>query len=103
PRHVLRVGARVAAVCVLVRALRPDPATGEDPRWPLLLLGWNPMVLQSFAMSAHVDALLLLVLAAAILAHRRGRHLLAFLALVGCFLVKVYMGPLAALYAVWRS
>jgi hypothetical protein len=61
------------------------------------------MVLQSIAMSAHVDALLLLVLAAAILAHRRGRHLLAFLALVGCFLVKVYMGPLAALYAIWLA
>jgi hypothetical protein len=54
-------------------------------------------------MSAHVDALLLLVLAAAILAHRRGRHLLAFAALVGCFLVKVYMGPLAALYAIWLA
>jgi hypothetical protein len=61
------------------------------------------MVLQSFAMSAHVDALLLLVLAGAILAHRRGRHLLAFLLLVGCFLIKVYMGPLAALYAVWLA
>jgi hypothetical protein len=54
-------------------------------------------------MSAHVDSLLLLVLAAAVLAHRRGRHLLAFLALVGCFLVKVYMGPLAALYAIWLA
>jgi hypothetical protein len=38
-----------------------------------------------------------------VLAHRRGRHLLAFLALVGCFLVKVYMGPLAALYAIWLA
>jgi alpha-1,6-mannosyltransferase len=97
------VAAELAAIWLLVRALRADPAKGEDPRWPLLLLGWNPMVLQSFAMSAHVDALLLLVLAAAILAHRRGRHLLAFLALVGCFLVKVYMGPLAALYAIWLA
>jgi hypothetical protein len=61
------------------------------------------MVLQSIAMSAHVDALLLAVLAAAVLAHRRGRHLLAFLALVGCFLVKVYLGPLAALYALWLA
>jgi hypothetical protein len=50
-----------------------------------------------------VDALLLLVLAGALLAHRRGRHLLAFLLLVGCFLLKVYMGPLAALYAVWLA
>jgi hypothetical protein len=75
----------------------------EDPRWPLLLIGWNPMVLQSIAMSAHVDSLLLLVLALAILAHRRGRYLLAFLALVGCFLIKVYLGPLAALYAIWLA
>ncbi|HZA79904.1 MAG TPA: hypothetical protein VFC13_00315, partial [Actinomycetes bacterium] len=97
------VAAELAAIWLLVRALRADPGAGEDPRWPLLLIGWNPMVLQSIAMSAHVDALLLLVLAAAILAHRRGRHLLAFLALVGCFLIKVYLGPLAALYAIWLA
>ena len=97
------VAAELAAIWVLVRALRAALSLGEDPRWPLLLIGWNPMVLQSIAMSAHVDALLLLVLALAILAHRRGRHLLAFLALVGCFLVKVYMGPLAALYAIWLA
>jgi hypothetical protein len=107
------VAAELAAIWLLVRALRAGPARegppvgavapGPDPRWPLLLLGWNPMVLQSIAMSAHVDALLLLVLAGAILAHRRGRHLLAFLLLVGCFLVKVYLGPLAALYAIWLA
>jgi hypothetical protein len=104
---LILVAAELAAVWLLVLALRVPPAgpvgPGQDPRWPLLLIGWNPMVLQSIAMSAHVDALLLLVLAAAVLAHRRGRHLLAFLALVGCFLVKVYMGPLAALYAVWLA
>jgi hypothetical protein len=97
------VAAELAAIWLLVRALQADPTKGEDPRWPLLLIGWNPMVLQSFAMSAHVDALLLLVLAGAVLAHRRGRHLLAFLLLVGCFLIKVYMGPLAALYAIWLA
>jgi hypothetical protein len=102
------VAAELAAIWVLVRALRVPGngaavGVGQDPRWPLLLIGWNPMVLQSIAASAHVDALLLLVLALAILAHRRGRHLLAFLALVGCFLVKVYLGPLAALYAIWLA
>jgi len=102
------VAAELAAIWVLVSALRvrSDGAAvglGEDPRWPLLLIGWNPMVLQSIAMSAHVDSLLLLVLALAILAHRRGRHLLAFLALVGCFLIKVYLGPLAVLYAIWLA
>jgi alpha-1,6-mannosyltransferase len=115
------VAAELAAIWVLVRALgvRPNrrgpgdpegvprsiPAVGpgQDRRWPLLLIGWNPMVLQSIAMSAHVDSLLLLVLALAILAHRRGRHLAAFLALVGCFLIKVYLGPLAALYAIWLA
>jgi hypothetical protein len=100
---LLLTAAELAAIWLLVRALHADPAQGEDPRWPLLLIGWNPMVLQSIGMSAHVDALLLLVLAGALLAHRRGRHLLAFLLLVGCFLVKVYMGPLAALYALWLA
>jgi hypothetical protein len=100
---LLLTAAELAAIWLLVRALRADPAQGEDPRWPLLLIGWNPMVLQSIGMSAHVDALLLVVLAGALLAHRRGRHLLAFLLLVGCFLVKVYMGPLAALYALWLA
>jgi hypothetical protein len=52
-------------------------------------------------MSAHLDGLLLLMVAGALLAHARGRHLLAFLLLVGCFLIKVYLGPLAALYALW--
>jgi hypothetical protein len=103
---LLLVAAELAAIWLLVRTLRAGPARLEgleDPRWPLLLIGWNPMVLQSIAMSAHVDALLLLVLAGALLAHRRGRHLLAFLLLVGCFLVKVYLGPLAALYAIWLA
>jgi hypothetical protein len=100
---LLLTAAELAAIWLLVRALRADPAQGEDPRWPLLLIGWNPMVLQSIGMSAHMDALLLLVLAGALLAHRRGRHLLAFLLLVGCFLLKVYMGPLAALYALWLA
>jgi hypothetical protein len=74
-----------------------------DPRWPVLLIGWNPMVLQAVAMSAHVDALLLLLLAAALLAHRRGRRLAAFVLLVVLFLFKVYMGPLAALYGIWLA
>jgi hypothetical protein len=100
---LLLVAAELVAIWLLVRALRAAPGLGEDPRWPLLLIGWNPMVLQSIGMSAHVDALLLLVLAGAVLAHRRRRHLLAFLLLVGCFLVKVYMGPLAALYAIWLA
>ena len=97
---LLLTAAELAAIWVLARAA---PGGGQDPRWPLLLIGWNPMVLQAIPMSAHVDALLLLVLAGAVLAHRRGRFLLAFLLLVGCFLVKVYMGPLAALYALWLA
>jgi hypothetical protein len=100
---LLLTGAELAAIWLLVRALQTSNRGDQDPRWPLLLIGWNPMVLQAVGMSAHVDALLLLVLAGALLAHRRGRHLLAFLLLVGCFLLKVYMGPLAALYAVWLA
>ncbi len=102
---LLMVAAELGAVALLVRAVRVHAPPGGDPHpgWPVLLIAWNPMVLQSIAMGAHVDALLLLVLAAALLAHRRGRHLLAFTLLVVLFCVKVYMGPLAALYAVWLA
>jgi hypothetical protein len=106
---LLLTGAELAALWVLVRAVLirdgrdEGSAEPQDPRWPLLVLGWNPMVLQAIAMSAHVDALVLLLVAGAVLAHRRGHHLLAFLLLVCCFLVKVYLGPLAALYALWLA
>jgi hypothetical protein len=108
---LLMLAAELGAVALLVRAVRlganPNVNAGAggdpDPRWPVLLIAWNPMVLQSVAMGAHVDALLLLVLAAALLAHRSGRRLLAFVLLVVLFCVKVYMGPLAALYAVWLA
>jgi len=81
----------------------PGAAGSRDPRWPVLLIAWNPMVLQAVAMSAHVDALLLLAVAGAVLAHRRGHRLAAFLLLVLTFLFKVYMGPVAALYALWLA
>ncbi|HEV8652337.1 MAG TPA: hypothetical protein VG276_23840 [Actinomycetes bacterium] len=83
----------------------PDAGTGDqgDPRWPVLLIAWNPMVMQAVAMSAHVDALLLLAVAGAVLAHRRGHRLVAFLLLVLTFLFKMYMGPVAALYALWLA
>jgi len=111
---VLLTVAELGAVALLVHTLRARaaPPGGEggasllsppDPRWPVLLIGWNPMVLQAVAMSAHVDALLLLLLAAVLLAHRRGRYLAAFVLLVVLFLFKVYMGPLAALYGIWLA
>jgi alpha-1,6-mannosyltransferase len=99
---LLLTAAELGAVALLDRVLRGG-AAAQEPGWPWLLIAWNPMVLQSVAMSAHVDALLLLLLAAALLAHRRGRHLLAFVLLVVLFCIKVYMGPLAALYAVWLA
>jgi hypothetical protein len=108
------VAAELAAIWLLVRALRADPSRRglgnpkgvpqseglEDPRWPLLLIGWNPMVLQSFAMSAHVDALLLLVLAGAILATGRPRlrdrvAVVAGLGLVGAALTALVYLPYA--------
>lgn len=110
---LLLTAAELGAVGLLARVLRPGPDAGadgaaavppaQDRGWPWLLIAWNPMVLQAVAMSAHVDALLLLLLAAALLAHRHGRHLLAFVLLVALFCVKVYMGPLAALYAAWLA
>ena len=109
---VLLTLAELGAVALLVQALRhrtagattPAAAGADpDPRWPVLLIAWNPMVLQAIAMSAHVDALLLLLVAAALLAHRRGHHLVAFVLLVVLFLVKVYLGPLAALYGIWLA
>jgi hypothetical protein len=101
---VLLTVAELGAVALLVHTLRRDgDGRDPDPRWPILLIAWNPMVLQAIAMSAHVDALLLLLLAVALAAHRRGRHLLAFVVLVVLFLFKVYMGPVAALYAIWLA
>jgi hypothetical protein len=118
---VLLTVAELGAVALLVHTLRRDatpagatpteagaagagrPGSAPDPRWPILLIAWNPMVLQAVAMSAHVDALLLLLVAAALVAHRRGSHLAAFVLLVVLFLLKVYMGPLAALYGIWLA
>jgi hypothetical protein len=100
---VLLVAAEAAGIWVLVTALRGDRPEPQAPGWPVLLIAWNPMVLQSIAMSAHVDALLLLLVALAVLAHRRARHLAAFVLLAGCFVVKLYMGPLAALYGLWLA
>ena len=104
---VLLVAAEAVGIWALVRALRARGDTADgDPRsagWPVLLLAWNPMVLQSIAMSAHVDALLLMLIGLAVLAHRRGRLGLAFVLLCACFVIKLYMGPLAALYGIWLS
>jgi hypothetical protein len=95
--------AELGAVALLVAVLRGRGAPTAAQGWPILLIAWNPMVLQAVPMSAHVDALLLLVLAAAVAAHHRGRRLLAFALLVVLFLFKVYLGPLAALYALWLA
>jgi alpha-1,6-mannosyltransferase len=100
---VLLTAAELGAVALLVVLLRRRRASTAAQGWPILLIGWNPMVLQAIPMSAHVDALLLLVLAAAVAAHYRGRRQLAFTLLVVLFLFKVYMGPLAALYALWLA
>jgi hypothetical protein len=97
---LLLVAAELAAVWLLVRAAR---ARGGEPAWPVLLIACNPMVLQSVAMSAHVDALLLLLVAAAVVAHVRGRYLVAFVLLVATFLIKLYLGPLAGLYGLWLA
>jgi alpha-1,6-mannosyltransferase len=107
---LLLTAAELGGIWLLVRALRPPApvaagvaAAAHDPRWPVLLLGWSPLALQSVAMSAHVDALLLLLVAGAVLAHRRGRWLATFLLLVLATVVKVYLGPLAALYGLWLA
>lgn len=100
---VLLTVAELGAVALLIAVVRGQGAPRAEQGWPILLIAWNPMVLQSIPMSAHVDSLLLLVLATAVAAHFRGRRLLAFVLLVVLFLFKVYMGPLAALYALWLA
>jgi hypothetical protein len=94
---LLLTAATGGAVALLACALRGD----GDPRWPVLLVGCNPLVLESVAMSAHVDALLLLLAAGAIFAHRHRWFLAAFGLLVGMMLIKIYFGPLVVLYALW--
>lgn len=100
---VLLTVAELGAVALLVGVLRGRGASKAAQGWPILLIAWNPMVLQAIPMSAHVDALPLLVLATAVAAHHRERRLLAFTLLVVLFLFKVYMGPLAVLYALWLA
>jgi hypothetical protein len=100
---LLLTAAELGAVALLVRVVRWRGADTATRGWPVLLIAWNPMVLQAIPMSAHVDSLLLLVLATALAAHYRGRRALAFVLLVVLFLFKVYLGPLAALYALWLA
>jgi hypothetical protein len=100
---LLLTAAELGAVALLVQVLRARGGEEAARGWPVLLIAWNPMVLQAIPMSAHVDSLLLLVLATALAAHYRGRRTLAFVLLVVLFLFKVYLGPLAALYALWLA
>ncbi len=95
--------AQLVGVWLLVRACRAGGARGIDAGWPVLVVAWSPMALQATMMAGHIDAVLLTLVAGAILAHRRGRHVLAFALLAGMALVKIYAGPLAVIYGVWLA
>ncbi|KMO27523.1 glycosyltransferase 87 family protein [Methylobacterium aquaticum] len=73
----------VAVLCLL-RLL----AQAGLPRARILIYAWNPLVLWSFALDGHVDALAVGLLALALLARARHRDGLAGAILAGAVLVK---------------
>ena len=96
----LKVASTAALVCgtlLLTKAVPP----GVDRRWPVLLLLWNPMAILAVGVGAHVDGFLVLLVGAALYAHRKVRPGWAFAALCTAGSVKIYLLALPALYAVW--
>jgi hypothetical protein len=93
---LLVVAADLVAVGLLVRFLA---ATGRDPR-AAVAYAWNPLPILSFGQSGHVDALVVLCLAAAVLGWRRGGIVATGVLLGMAGTLKLY--PLALLPAFWR-
>ena len=73
----------VAVLCLLALLARAG-----QPRVRILIYAWNPLVLWSFALDGHVDALAVGLLALALLARARHRDGLAGAILAGAVLVK---------------
>jgi len=72
----------------------------------VLLYAWNPLVLVETAGQGHTEALLVLLLLAAVWAVRRRRGALASLTIAGAGLVKIYpfaLGPFLLRRFGWRA
>jgi len=85
-----------AAIALLTALLR---TVGRSPLW-VVGYAWNPLVLWSFAGAAHVDAVVIVALLAALLALERERAILAGVALGAGVLVKATL--LVLLPLLWR-
>ncbi len=75
-------------------------ARGEDPARAVTLFAWNPLVLASVPLSAHVDIAIAACALWALVADRRRRPLLAAVLLATAALVKPYAGLLLLVYLV---
>jgi hypothetical protein len=94
--QVVMVAADLLAGLLLLGLLR---ALGRSPLAVLIYL-WNPLVIFEVAHSAHVDALVLPLLAAAFLARLKGRPVLTGLLLGLAAAMKLF--PVLLLPALWQ-
>jgi len=95
----IALAASVWFVLGALRALRPDEG---EIRAALIALAWSPLVLAEGIVAAHVDALILVLLAAGIFAIARGRATtgLAILAVTPSIKIScLFMAPALAAFA----
>ncbi|MGH7089060.1 MAG: glycosyltransferase 87 family protein [Stellaceae bacterium] len=93
---VAMVACEAAALYFLLRLLRDRKLPAER----ILIYAWHPLPLWEFAGSGHVDALVVLLVAAALWGRRHLPQWLVGVALAGAALVKFF--PAAVLPALYR-
>ncbi len=77
---------------------RASELRGRDPGRNAVLAIWSPLVIVSLPLGGHADVAVAAAVLWAIVADRRGRPLLATLALTGGWLVKAYAGVVLLVY-----
>ncbi|MHB8512229.1 MAG: glycosyltransferase 87 family protein [Actinomycetota bacterium] len=90
----------VASAGVLTAALFLSKLAGNQGRrsWIIVACLWNPLVLFSTANTAHVDGVLLALVAAALYTRNKDRTLATTLLLSIATLIKIYCGIFLGLY-----
>lgn len=89
------LGLGLGAMTGIVRA---SAARGAAPGRTLLLVLWNPLIIVALPLGGHADLAVVVAVLWAIVADRRGRPLLATLALTAAWLVKAYAGVVLLVY-----